>query len=164
MITYHDMVKAMREVQEELLKDKNYEAILKDFNRMFHTNMTTLDAKERTEVSVKDGTEGPASDPYSFTEFYAEVDGKELTLHTGLAEWLQIKEGNISQTLSGYDHRYEYNRFDGMQWDEWENGMTIEMIFETLTGRNLSEVYREQADDMDDYADHMNSMMGDCRP
>ena len=40
-------------------------------------------------LEMKNGTEGPRHDPYSFTEFTFE--GKQVVmLHLGLAEWIQV--------------------------------------------------------------------------
>lgn len=69
------------------------------------------------------GTEGPAHDPYSFTEMTVKerfVDGSKLdvTLHLGLALWVSI---NGRKTAS-YDHNAVAKFYDltGLGIDEFE--------------------------------------------
>jgi hypothetical protein len=45
-----------------------------------------MDAK----LTRNTGSEGPSHDPYSYTEQTVEKDGKTVTLHLGLAEWLKV--------------------------------------------------------------------------
>lgn len=142
-LTYHDLVKSVDNFMQDMLNKKELDKVLEAYNRVFDSNITPAAVKERTKVTVSSNVEGPKDDPYGYTEFKAIVDGRIITLHMGLAEWLHIKEGVMSQTLSGHGHRYEFNRHGKRSWDEWENGMLIERIFESITGRDLEEVYEE---------------------
>lgn len=44
-------------------------------------------------VSIRTGTEGPAYDPYSWTEYTVKRNRKETTLHMGLGFWMEITSG-----------------------------------------------------------------------
>jgi hypothetical protein len=47
-------------------------------------------------VSIKTGSEGPRHDPYAYTEITVHrADGREVVLHTGLAEWMTYKDGRV---------------------------------------------------------------------
>jgi hypothetical protein len=46
---------------------------------------------EKLEVRIKHGAEGPAHDPYSFTEYSATLkNGQIVTLHLGLMEYIRL--------------------------------------------------------------------------
>lgn len=42
-------------------------------------------------VFVRNGTEGPRHDPYSYTEItFVKTDGTEIVYHDGLAQWITV--------------------------------------------------------------------------
>jgi hypothetical protein len=43
--------------------------------------------------SMRHGTEGPRHDPYGFTETTFQSDKLTVTLHQGLAQWMQVNHG-----------------------------------------------------------------------
>lgn len=43
-----------------------------------------------TQLSMNRGTEGPAYDPYSYKELNFMKEGLKVTIHQGLAEWIEI--------------------------------------------------------------------------
>jgi hypothetical protein len=45
-------------------------------------------------MNFKTGEEGPKHDPYGYTEYSCTVDDQLITLHIGLAEWLQVGAGS----------------------------------------------------------------------
>ena len=45
-------------------------------------------------IKVREGIEGPAYDPYHFTEIqFTRTDGVVVTLHAGLGDWLTLTYG-----------------------------------------------------------------------
>ena len=43
-----------------------------------------------SKIFVFHGKEGPYSDPYSYTEVYLDRYGKEVGIHLGLANWIEV--------------------------------------------------------------------------
>lgn len=42
------------------------------------------------EVHVKSGSEGPAHDPYSYTEYRVKRDGRKIVMHLGMGDWIKV--------------------------------------------------------------------------
>lgn len=43
-------------------------------------------------IDCRTGREGPAHDPYGYTEFIVRCNNETIKLHMGLVEWLEIKD------------------------------------------------------------------------
>lgn len=41
-------------------------------------------------IDLRNGSEGPREDPYSFSELTMNVNGSSCTLHMGLACWIEV--------------------------------------------------------------------------
>jgi hypothetical protein len=59
-------------------------------------------------VSIKTGTEGPAHDPYAYTEYTAKSlkDDRLITLHLGLAEWLDFGSLKVYHESGGLAEQF----------------------------------------------------------
>lgn len=59
-------------------------------------------------VRVKRGSEGPAHDPYGYTEVtFTRTDGRVIVGHFGLAEWVKV-DGHIYADGQGSDFWFHY--------------------------------------------------------
>src|SRR5215469_101349 len=55
-------------------------------------------AHNGTSIELRSGSEGPAHDPYGYKEItVTRADGREATLHSGLAEWLVYNDGRVTR-------------------------------------------------------------------
>jgi len=51
-----------------------------------------------TSIELRCGTEGPRHDPYGYKEItVTRSDGREATLHSGLAEWMTYNDGRVTR-------------------------------------------------------------------
>ena len=49
-------------------------------------------------IELRSGTEGPRHDPYGYKEItVTRADGREATLHSGLAEWMTYNDGRVTR-------------------------------------------------------------------
>lgn len=49
-------------------------------------------------IARETGSEGPRHDPYAYTEITVHrADGREVTLHSGLAEWMTYSDGRVER-------------------------------------------------------------------
>jgi len=78
-------------------------------------------SKGGTKLMFNTGSEGPKYDPYHYEELTVVRNGKMVTLHLGLGDWLEVDGKKVS--------KYEYGG----------EGMSPEEKFEILTGMNTDE-------------------------
>ena len=84
--------------------------------------MKSTRIKNRT-LDRRTGREGPAHDPYSFTEYSLTVNGRTYTAHMGLACWLRVAEGRRSKTLVQHDSEKvekTFERFAGFRLRDFD--------------------------------------------
>jgi hypothetical protein len=53
--------------------------------------LAPIETPQKVVATIRHGSEGPPQDPYSFTEYSVNKNGIVITLHLGLAEWLQVE-------------------------------------------------------------------------
>lgn len=70
------------------------------------------------------GTEGPSHDPYSYEELTVCKNNKTVTLHLGLAEWIEI-DGKRQEAV--FRNMTEY-AFDPSEEFKLQTGMTVEQF------------------------------------
>jgi hypothetical protein len=55
-------------------------------------------------LQMESGSEGPAHDPYAYTEYTILYrDGRIVTLHLGLDEWLRVNDEEVAGFRAGPD-------------------------------------------------------------
>lgn len=78
----------------------------------------------RATFTMRHGSEGPSHDPYGFTETTFQTDRVTVTLHQGLAQWIQVNGAAKTD-------------FVGDQYDNYEAQAAA---FKALTGLTPDEV------------------------
>lgn len=73
--------------------------------------------KNRGELKVTTGTEGPKHDPYSYSEYTFNKDGVRYTIHLGLAEWLKIGDEIVSRNYE--DSVAKFNEAFGQDLNDY---------------------------------------------
>ena len=81
--------------------------------------------KEKIDVCIIYGSEGPRHDPYSFTEYQFILKGVDIILHEGLSCWLQIGDERIHPE---FGPRYDQSCFE------------MKEKFEKMIGHSLDEL------------------------
>lgn len=62
-------------------------------------------------IHIGGGTEGPRHDPYGYTEYTSEVNGRSITLHAGLMTFIRLPSGkkisanDLPNVVGNYDKR-----------------------------------------------------------
>ena len=67
---------------------------------------TESEESQITNLKTKHGSEGPSHDPYGYTEYSFEKDGKKYKVHFGLAQYVEI-DGKKNQAIGN-----DYDNFD----------------------------------------------------
>jgi hypothetical protein len=90
--------------------------------------MNRVEITKRT-LSRRTGSEGPQHDPYSFTEWTVDTNLSTVTLHSGLAQWVEVN-----------GDRWSHSSFNS--WGEhYEEGIKmLEETFELETGIPVSKL------------------------
>lgn len=68
---------------------------------------------EISNIARTSGAEGPAHDPYSFTEYKFDFRGARYIVHDGLAEWIKVDGKKIENVKSN-----DLGRLIGVTMDE----------------------------------------------
>ncbi len=82
-----------------------------------------------TKLHHRSGSEGPHYDPYHYDEWEVTRLGRTVTIHSGLANWVEI----------------DYPGFPTVHINEWNvvNGYKdLDTLFEVLTGMHTGQCYR----------------------
>ena len=82
-----------------------------------------------TKIKHRSGSEGPKYDPYAFDEWTVIRLDREVTIHSGLANWIKI----------------QYEGHPEVRIDEWNcvNGwLDLHTLFEVLTGLSAGQCER----------------------
>lgn len=70
-------------------------------------------------LDLRNGTEGPKHDPYSYSEYIVEKDGVEIVLHLGLTSRLTVQ----GETLAEHDDELcaeEFETLTGIPMNKFE--------------------------------------------
>lgn len=100
--------------------------------------MNTITSRK---LNRRSGAEGPAHDPYGFTEYVVEINGDVIVAHRGLVSWLKVTpRGAVRPRLV-------------MRQDE----SSIQRGFEIMTGIALRDFdrYYDRAHPESDFEDPM---------
>jgi hypothetical protein len=78
-----------------------------------------------TKIDIVNGREGPKHDPYSYEEITIERRGWRVTMHLGLAEWIEFqtvegKRDSARDLLLAFDRRAMAKRFDNYRPEQLE--------------------------------------------